>query len=152
MKKKNLILPLIETFLFGNTYNQGNGNLKPMRVIQFIILVVALGWCCLQTGCVVENDLDSDDIDVPYNVFWPDSANVEKKFFKVASKIDDKPISLQVYSRAGVLIFSIEAQTCVWDGYTLSGQPMPAGVYFYTAELLDTSPKVSKDGFVYLFR
>jgi len=118
-----------------------------MRGIQFIILIAVFGWCCLQVGCVAENDVDNDDINIPYNVFWPDSHDVEEQFFKVESS-NNEPVSLKVYTRAGVLIFSIEARICLWDGYTLSGQPMPTGVYFYTAEM----PKVSKNGFVYLYR
>ena len=118
-----------------------------MRGIQFIILVAVLGCCCLQTGCVAENDAESDVINIPYNAFWPDSPDVEKQFFKVESN-NSQPVSLNVYTRAGVLIFSIEARICLWNGYTLSGQPMPTGVYFYTAEM----PEVSKSGFVYLYR
>ena len=142
-------MPLIETSLYGNTYKHDNGNLKPMRVVQFIIFAVVLGWCCLQTGCVVETD--DDGFIIASNVFTP-NGDTENDFFIVKSSDNKQEVSLKIFTRAGVLVFSIEAQTCVWDGCTLSGQPLPAGVYYYTAEIIDSSPKVSKSGFVYLYR
>jgi len=145
-------LPLIETSLFGNTYNQNNGNLKSMRVIQFIILAVVIGWSSLLAGCVAENDVDNDDLIVVCNVFTPnDDPGKTNNFFEVRSE-KGNVVSLEIFTRAGALVFRIEAQKCVWDGYTLSGQPMPSGIYFYTAEVPDSSPKVSKSGFVYLYR
>jgi len=135
----------IETSLYDNTYNQNNGNLKSMRVIQFIIFVVVLGLCSLQAGCVVETD---DTIIAP-NVFTPDGEG-ENIFFIVQST-NDQVVSLKIYTRAGVLIFSVEAKLCVWDGCSLGGQPMAEGLYYYTAETV-SSPKVSKSGFVYLYR
>ena len=141
-------MPPIETSLYGNTYNHDNGNLKPMRVIQYIFLVVILGWCCLLVGCVTEDDADNDDNIIVSNVFTPNN-DVDNNFFEVRSEKGSE-VSLEIYTRAGVLIFSIEAQRCVWDGYTLNGQPMPAGVYYYTAEVRKT--KVSKSGIVYLYR
>jgi len=131
----------------GNTYNQDNGNLKPMRVIHFIIFVVVFGWCCLLAGCDVETD--GSTIIAP-NVFTPDG-NGENDFFIVRST-DDKVVSLKIFTRAGVLIFSIKAKLCVWDGRSLSGETMAEGVYYYTAEVLESSPKVSKSGFVHLYR
>jgi len=132
-------------------------NVKPMRrVIQstslralpFIILVAVFGWCCLLAGCVAENDADDDDYIIVLNVFTPDGDN---EAFEVKSK-DNKEVSLKIYTRAGVLVFSIEAQRCRWDGYSLSGEPLAIGVYYYTAEVNGSSPKVSKSGFVHLYR
>ena len=137
----------IETSLYGYTYNQDNGKLKPMRVVHFIIFVVFLGWCCLLAGCDVEND---DTTIIAPNVFTPDGEG-ENNFFIVRST-DDQVVSLKIFTRAGVLIFSIEAKLCVWDGCSLSGQPMADGVYYYTAEVPGSSPKISKNGFVYLYR
>ena len=122
--------------------------MKPMRVVHFIIFVVLLGWCCLQSGCVAEDDADNDDNIIVINVFTPDN-DEDNNYFEVRSEKDNE-VSLKIFTRSGVLIFSIEARRCVWNGYTLSGQPMPAGMYYYTAEVRE--PKVSKSGFVYLYR
>jgi len=122
--------------------------LNPMRVIQYFSFVVVLGWCCWLAGCVAEDDADSDDNIIVCNVFTPND-DAKNNYFEVKSEKGNE-VSLKIYTRAGVLIFSIEAKRCVWDGYTLSGQPMPAGVYYYTAEV--SEPKVSKNGFVYLYR
>ena len=135
----------IETSLYGNTYNQNNGKLKPMRVIQFIIFVIAFSCCFVLVGCDVETD---DSTIIAPNVFTPEGDN---NFFIVRST-DDREVSLKIYTRAGVLIFSIEAKLCVWDGCSLSGQPMAAGVYYYTAEVRGSSPKISKSGYVHLYR
>ena len=118
-----------------------------MKVIQSIILVTIVGFCVLLGGC---NDVeDNDSIIVVSNVFSPDGDNI---FFEVTTVDEDKDVSLKIYTRASVLVFSIEAKRCMWDGYSLSGQPMAAGVYHYTAEIRNSSPKISKCGFVHLYR
>jgi len=149
-------LPLIvETSLHGNTYNQDKGNLKPMKFVQFIILVFVLGWCLSPvhfTGNVVyakATQAEKDSIVAP-NVFTP-NGDGENDFFIVRSS-NDEPVTLKIYTRAGVLVFSIEARLCVWNGCSLGGKPMTDGVYYYTAEVRGSSPKVSKSGFLYLYR
>ena len=121
-----------------------------MRVVRFIILGAILGGCCLLGGCVVENDDNNDDVIVAPEYFVPDSDG-DYNVFEVTSK-GNNVVSLKIYTRAGVLVFSIEAKRCRWDGCSLSGQPMAGGVYYYTAEIRDLSPKISKSGFVHLYR
>ena len=142
-----------------------------MRVIKFIILVAVLGLCFLPVSCVVENDAKTDEKIIFVYCYWDSVNNVfvyedivdrddfyfspdhdKRNDFFIVKSSNDEPVSLKITTRAGVLIFSIEAKLCVWDGCSLSGQPMTNGVYFYTAELRGTSPKVSKSGFVYLYR
>ncbi len=91
----------------------------------------------------------TDSIIAP-NIFTP---NGDKKndLFEVTSS-DGRQVSLKIFSRAGVLIYSIKATICQWDGYSLSGQQMANGVYYYVAEVPGSSPKISKSGFVHLFR
>jgi len=135
-----------------STYKQNNDNLKPMKVIQSIILVIIAGICILPAGCVAEKDIDDNDsIIFVSNVFTPDG-NEDNNFFEVTTENEDKDVLLKIYTRASVLVFSIEARRCMWDGYSQSGQPMAAGVYHYTAEIRDSSPKISKSGFVHLYR
>ena len=120
-----------------------------MRGIQFIIIVAIIGCCFLPTGCAVEKDNDND-IKVECNFFTPDGE--ENVFFEVTTEDKQHDISLKIYTRAGVLIFSIEAKRCIWDGHSLDGQPMATGVYYYTAEVRGLSPKISKSGVVHLYR
>ena len=137
-------------------------NLKPMKVLyftslralSFVISAAIIGCCVLPMGCTADHgDDDEDDpIIVVSNVFTPDGDG-ENDFFEVKTKDDDnRELSLKIYTRAGVLVFSHEARHCVWDGCSLTGQPMAAGLYQYTAEIRDSSPKISKCGFVQLYR
>ena len=138
-----------------------------MRIVQFIFLVVALCWgspLVNFTGNAVyaqQAQAENDSI-VAGNVFTP-NGDGENDFFEVKSSNSEHVVALKIYTRAGVLVFSIEARRCVWDGYTLDGRPMPTGVYFYTAEVVsgtgagtgagsNSSQKISKVGFVHLYR
>ena len=124
-----------------------------MRGIQFIILVVIFGWCFLpgnSSGSSAMAQAPTDSIISP-NVFTP-NGDGENDFFEAKSSNDKHVVSLKIYTRAGVLVFSIEAVRCRWDGCSLSGRPMASGVYYYTAEVRDSSPKISKSGFVHLYR
>jgi len=123
-----------------------------LRTYSFVIMAAILGCCILPVGCVAENDDDeSDPIIIVSSVFTP-NGDGENEFFEVISKNAGDVVSLEIFTRAGVLIFRIEAERCIWDGCSLSGQPMAAGTYHYTAEILDSQPKISKCGFVHLYR
>ncbi|MDR0714138.1 MAG: gliding motility-associated C-terminal domain-containing protein [Bacteroidales bacterium] len=91
----------------------------------------------------------TDSIIAP-NVFTPNDDDLHE-FFEVTSSAGNA-VSLKIFTRAGVLVFSIKAKTCRWDGCAPTGEKMAEGIYFYTAEVPGSSPKVSKNGFVYLFR
>jgi len=120
-------------------------------------LIAVLGCCCLLVGCVAEKEfvkvshlvIPEVDDDDSFYFFTPDGE--ENNFFIVESR-NGEPVSLKVYTRQGLLVFSLEAKLCAWDGFSLSGQPMAGGVYYYTAEVLGSSPKISKCGFVHLYR
>ena len=126
-----------------------------MRVIRFVVLVAVLGLCFLPVhvngkAVYALSQAANDSIIAP-NVFTPNGDGIND-FFIVKSSNDQHKVSLKVYTRAGVLIFSIEAKLCVWDGRSLDGKDMADGVYYYTAEVRGSSPKVSKSGSVYLYR
>ena len=126
-----------------------------MRVLQFIILVTFLGWFFSPTHVFANNagnmlfQTANDSIIAP-NVFTP-NGDGENDVFEVKSKLN-QVVSLKIYTRTGVLVFSISAKKCIWDGRSLSGEKMAEGIYFYTAEVKDSSTKVSKHGFVHLYR
>ena len=151
ISEKKLFLPNnCNIFTLSYVYIRYNDNLKPMKVIKFIILVNILVGSCFMTGCDDENDVEDDPFIIVSNVFAPDS-NGKNVFFEVTEKGNNE-VSLKIYTRAGVLVYSIEAVHCVWNGCSLNGQPMAAGIYHYTAEVRDSSPKISKCGFVQLYR
>ena len=120
-----------------------------MRFYQCIITVALVGWF-FTTGVHALWQQTLPDSIVASNVFTP-NGDGENDFFEVRAE-SGKAVLLNVYTRAGVLIFSIEARLCYWDGYSLSGVEMPTGIYYYTAEVRGSSPKVSKNGFVHLYR
>ncbi|MDR2036517.1 MAG: gliding motility-associated C-terminal domain-containing protein [Bacteroidales bacterium] len=91
----------------------------------------------------------NDSIVAP-NVFTPNDDGIND-VFKVTSS-NGGTVSLKIFTRAGVLVFSIKAKICEWDGRSSSGEKMANGVYYYTAEVPGSSPKISKAGFVHLFR
>ena len=133
-----------------------NANLWPMRAIQLIILLLITGWCLPpvyasgnDAGAFAMAPLATDEIIAP-NVFTPNGDD-KNDVFEVVSK-EGNPVILKIFTRTGVLIFSSEAKRCRWDGRSLSGEEMANGVYYYTAEVPGSSPKVFKSGFVHLFR
>jgi len=134
-----------------------------MRVIQFIIFVTVLGWF-FSPAHVTGNDAadgmmfqtENDSIIAP-NVFTPNGDGDNDVFVVTTKAYRDgigapKNVSLKIYTRAGVLVFSMEAKCPNWDGRSLSGEKMAEGIYYYTAEVRGSSPKISKCGFVHLYR
>ena len=118
-----------------------------MKVVQFFIVAVILVCCFLPVSCTKEPDIDS------IIVFTP-NGDGRNDVLEVTSKNGNK-VALKIFTRAGVLVFSIEAERCRWDGYSLTGKPLANGIYFYTAEtteIYDSSPKISINGFIYLYR
>ena len=122
--------------------------LVAMKVVHFIIVAVFLGCSFLMVSCAKE---EPENEIVVSTVFTPNEDG-RNDVFEVTSSCGTKVVGLKIYTRAGVLVFSIEAQRCRWDGYSLSGQPLANGVYCYMAEIIDSSPKITKTGFFYLYR
>ena len=124
--------------------------LKSMKMIRLtslwaLLFIIVTATLCRSCG----KEQDDDSVIVVSNVFTPNGVE-ENNYFEVTTENGDEVVSLKIYTRAGVLVFSIEAKRCIWDGYSLSGQEMAGGVYYYTAEI--RSLKVSKSGFVHLYR
>jgi gliding motility-associated-like protein len=91
----------------------------------------------------------TDSIIAP-NVFTPNGDD-KNDIFEVTAN-SGEPVTLKIFTRAGALVFSVTAKRCRWDGCSQSGEKMAEGVYYYTAEVPGSSPKISKNGFVHLFR
>ena len=116
--------------------------LTSLKALLFITVTVILAWSC-------EKEQDRDSIIVMSNVFTPNGVG-NNNFFEVTTADGNEVVSLKIYTRAGVLVFSIEAKRCIWDGFSLDGQEMASGVYFYTAEIRGT--KTHKSGPIHLYR
>ena len=121
--------------------------------MRIFLIVVILVWCFLSTGCNKkhENCFQPDDDNFIAPCAFTPNGDGKNDIFEVVSR-DGKKLSLEIYTLAGALVFSIEAERCRWDGYSLSGQEMPTGIYYYTAEILDSSSKLEISGFVHLYR
>ena len=130
--------------------------LVTMRVLLFIIIVFVIGWFISPesiTGATGMAQTTPKDSIIAPNVFTP-NGDGRNDIFEVRS-MNGNVVLLKIYTRAGALVFSIEAERCRWDGCTLSGRPLASGIYYWTAEtteIYDSSPKTSRADFVYLFR
>jgi gliding motility-associated-like protein len=90
-------------------------------------------------------------ISVP-NVFTPnrDGANDE---FLVTTQAE-VPLKMNIFTRAGILVFKTEGTRPTWDGHTASGQELSTGIYYYTIDALGADPSnlYHKSGFFYMYR
>jgi gliding motility-associated-like protein len=84
---------------------------------------------------------DSSSIILP-NVFTPNNDSVNDVFKPKIRGI--KELNLWVYNRYGVIIFNSNKINSFWDGYTTSGEPCQAGIYFCIAEAIGFDGKSYK--------
>ncbi len=88
------------------------------------------------------------------NVFTPNNDNVND-FFIIDSH-GSVPLSIQIYTRTGTLVYKAEGYRITWDGRTSWGMELSEGVYFYVLNPLGGNETISqrykKTGFVYLYR
>jgi len=118
--------------------------------MRFFIIIFILCWCFSSEHEIVAQAAAPADSIIAPNVFSPNGDGIND-VFEVTSRNGNK-VSLKIYTRTNILVFSIEALRCRWDGYSISGEDLPNGVYYYTAETVDASPKVAKAGFIHLYR
>lgn len=84
---------------------------------------------------------DSSSFYLP-NIFSPNNDNVNDIFKPVAQGI--KELHVWIYNRYGVIIYDWDKPKGFWDGYTTSGLPCDAGIYFCVAEALGFDNKSYK--------
>jgi gliding motility-associated-like protein len=108
-------------------------------------------------GCTAQDTttvlIDCDDITALFipNVFTPNGDNENQAFKIVASNL--KEISVDIYDRWGIMLYSWSSLEGGWDGKTKTGLDAPSGTYYYivNATYLQGSV-VSKQGSFSLFR
>ncbi len=103
------------------------------------------------TSTTSQDVLVIEDISIQ-NVFTPNNDGIND-YFMITSN-GGFPISLRIFTRAGILVYSNEGTTLTWDGRTASGQELNPGIYFYTIESLSGDPnkRYSKAGVLYLYK
>jgi gliding motility-associated-like protein len=90
-------------------------------------------------------------ISVP-NVFTPNRDGTNDEFLVTTQA--EVPLKMNIFTRAGILVFKTEGTRPTWDGYTASGQKLSTGIYYYTIDALGADPNklYHKSGFFYLYR
>ena len=88
-----------------------------------------------------------DTILIP-NVFTPNGDDINDLFIVRANGIT--PIEISIYSRTGIMVYSLKAPIIVWDGRNSSGAEMSEGVYYYILKSEDS--KEERKGFIHLYR
>jgi gliding motility-associated-like protein len=90
-------------------------------------------------------------ISVP-NVFTPNDDGYNDDFLVTTQA--EVPIKMNIFTRAGILVYKTEGTKLTWNGYAASGQQLSTGIYFYTIEALGADPnkEYEKSGFFYMYR
>ncbi|MEW6773614.1 MAG: gliding motility-associated C-terminal domain-containing protein [Bacteroidota bacterium] len=108
---------------------------------------------CADTSCVqlyVEGSCF--DIRVP-NVFTPNGDNVNDDWgieIPCVSLVNE--FHLSIVDRWGVKIYEANKPNARWDGRTISGEPVPTGTYYYTAEFKINNKKEKLKGYITLMK
>lgn len=85
------------------------------------------------------------------NVFTPNNDGDNDYF--IVNTNGSVPVMVKIFTRAGVLVYEAEGTVVSWDGYTVSGQKVKPGIYFYVIEALygDPNDKYTKAGALYMY-
>lgn len=109
---------------------------------SYTVTLISFGnLACNDTSNYYFRISDSSSITLP-NVFTPNNDSVNDVFKPIIRGI--KELNLWVYNRYGVIIYADDKINCFWDGYTTSGEPCQAGIYFCVCEALGFDGKSYK--------
>ncbi len=107
------------------------------------------------TGCTATDtvSISTGDCEVPVNnVFSPNGDGVNDVITLTSPSME--PLDLVIHNRWGQVVFSRTARIVQWDGRNgLSGEPMPAGVYFYVMHAwLPNGDFFTRNGYIHVMR
>ena len=93
------------------------------------------------TGCV-DSMKTRVSVEVPYffyipNAFTPDGDGINETFAPSGEGVDPEQYSMQIFDRAGMLIYSTRNPYDYWDGRNKYGQMCPEGVYIFIIRLVN---------------
>ncbi|MBN2349551.1 MAG: gliding motility-associated C-terminal domain-containing protein [Bacteroidales bacterium] len=87
------------------------------------------------------------------NVFSPNGDAINDYFIiePVSSSI---VLSIQIFNKAGMLVYSMKAPKIVWDGRTDAGIELNSGIYYYVLKAVsgDTQKLYNKSGLIQLYK
>lgn len=123
----------------------------PASTVAFTLLRTE---CGITTTATVNMTLE--DCETTYtvpNIYTPNNDNVNDVWGLQFNQIRFvKGFRLNVYNRWGNVIFESTQPNRKWDARTTSGEPVSAGVYFYTVEFLINDKPLTLKGTVTLLR
>ncbi len=117
--------------------------------LYVVSLNVSDNYMCSDTRS--QRVLVADEI-VIQNIFTPNEDG-KNDYFEIIPRTD-VVLGFYVYSRTGILVYSIESPRIVWDGRTNNGVKLSTGIYYYVIRSVKGDPQglYNKSGFVYLYR
>ena len=117
--------------------------------LYVVRLTVSDNFTCSDTK--IQRLYVTDAIEIQ-NVFTPNEDG-KNDYFEITPKTD-VILAFYVYSRTGVLVYSIKSPKIIWDGRTSNGVKLSSGIYYYVLQSLegDTQGLYNKSGFIYLYR
>lgn len=93
---------------------------------------------------------DSSFINFP-NIFSPNNDGINDVFVSKSKNI--MTYNCKIYNRYGICVAELKQLNEGWDGYSFSGEALPAGVYYYLAEAMGLDETVYRvKGFVSIVR
>ena len=102
---------------------EGHGN----YYVQLI--AYSIDSICKDTASTVVVVNKSSHITIP-NIFSPNGDGINDTFFPIAENIESE--TMYIYNRWGRLVYEWTDVGHQWDGKSKKGEPLPAGVYYYT--------------------
>jgi gliding motility-associated-like protein len=156
------------SFYFDHTLYLGigkNNNEHPNSLIPISFMgntALIQPQLALPSGIVLEYDLaacqktvgtllaDSSSLVYP-NIFSPNMDGSNDIFVAIEKNISQ--LNCKIYNRYGILVSELKEVKSAWDGRSISGMELPAGVYYYIATGRGTDEKeYDLSGFVHLVR
>ena len=135
----------IEDVLQGNLPKLNFTFTQPNIYKVSLMITNSEGCSDLQTQTIVVREL----LKCP-NVFTPNMDSHNDVFIV---KTDGISIyEFNVFSKAGIKVYSSESPTITWDGRSMSGIEMQTGIYYYTIQNITGENPSKVSGFVHLIR